>query len=184
MPEMDGVQVCHELRHDTHLAAVPILFLSMRSSIEDRINGLNGGADDYLTKPFDFGELKARIKALIRRSGRSRTVTGPLASLLVYEDLQLDLRAHMVRVASESILLTPAEFDLLRHFMLHQGQVYSSAALLQIVFGYSCDSADQGLVRWHIRNLRRKIEPDPNHPHYIRTVPRHGYLMGDPSETG
>jgi two-component system response regulator RpaA len=90
----------------------------------------------------------------------------------------------MVRVGTESILLTPAEFDLLRYFMLNQGEVYSSTQLLQNVFGYTCDTADQGLVRWHIRNIRHKIEPDPNHPRYVRTVPRHGYLLGDPSDAG
>ena len=179
MPHVDGIQVCHTLRRDQKLASVPILFLTKRSSIEDRINGLNDGADDYLVKPFDFGELKARICALLRRSGQGRPGTVALAAQLAYRDLSLDPRTHKVTVGERAVLLTPAEFDLLRHMLIHQGQVFSSEQLLVQVWHYPHDSRDQGLVRWHVMNLRAKIEPNPGKPMYLRTMPRHGYILGD-----
>lgn len=179
MPHVDGIQVCHTLRRDQKLASVPILFLTRRSSIEDRINGLNDGADDYLVKPFDIGELKARISALLRRSGRGRPGTGPLPTQLSYLNLSLDLRTHKVNVGERDVLLTPAEFDLLRHLLANQGQVFSSEELLVQVWHYPQESKEHGLVRWHVMNLRAKIEPDPGKPIYVRTVPRHGYILGD-----
>ena len=181
MPEMDGVQVCHRLRRDPDLAAVPILFLTMRDTIEDRVNGLDQGGDDYLVKPFDLNELKARIRALLRRakSGRSTPVATP-SSLLVLDKLRLDLRTHEVALGKKNLLLTPAEFDLLRHFMMHTGEVLTSQQLLEEVWGYTSETAAPGLVRWHIMNLRNKIEPNPASPTYLRTVPRHGYIMDRP----
>lgn len=181
MPEMDGVQVCHRLRRDPSLAAVPILFLTMRNTIEDRVNGLDGGGDDYLVKPFDLNELKARIRALLRRAGKVRTAPlSPPPSLLALGDLSLDPRTHEVYLGKKSLLLTPAEFDLLRYFMIHTGEVFSCQQLLEQVWGYTAETADPGLVRWHIMNLRNKIEPNPASPSYLRTVPRHGYIMDQP----
>jgi len=180
MPRLDGLQVCRRLRRDPTLAAVPILFLTVRSAIEDRIKGLDEGGDDYLVKPFDLEELKARVKALLRRS-RSVPEGGPgtegQGSLLVVGPLTLDLHTRHVRVGEETVQLTPTEFDLLYHLMTHPGEVFSSRQLLQQVWGYPPRTADPGLVRWHIKNLRAKIEPDPAHPVYIRTVPRHGYML-------
>lgn len=178
MPQMDGVQVCLALRRQIDLAAVPILFLSRRNSIEDRIGGLDGGADDYLVKPFDFGELKARIRALLRRVSQNNLANEPEQSVLSYEDLHLDVHTRIANIGSRAVILTPSEFDLLHYFLTHQGEVCSSTRLLQEVFGYPVDLADRGLVRWHIMNLRHKIELDPNNPQYIRTVPRHGYILG------
>ena len=130
-------------------------------------------------KPFDFGELKARICALLRRSGQGRPGTVALAAQLAYRDLSLDPRTHKVTVGERAVLLTPAEFDLLRHMLIHQGQVFSSEQLLVQVWHYPHDSRDQGLVRWHVMNLRAKIEPNPGKPMYLRTMPRHGYILGD-----
>lgn len=178
LPDGDGTQVCHALRRDQWLAAVPILFLSRRSSIADRINALNGGADDYLVKPFDFGELKARISALLRRAARTRHGDPPEAARLSYQDLSLDLRSHTVTVGGRTVLLTPAEFDLLRHLLAHQGEVFSSEQLLQHLWQDESAMRDQGLVRWHVMKLRAKIEHDPARPRYLRTVPRHGYMVG------
>lgn len=181
MPELDGVQVCRRLRRDPSLAAVPILFLTMRNTIEDRINGLDGGGDDYLVKPFDLGELKARIRALLRRAGKARTapLSAP-ASLLMLGELSLDLRTHEAFLGKKSVPLTPAEFDLLHFFLAHAGEIVTTQQLLEQVWGYSCDTADPSLVRWHIMNLRNKIEPNPACPIYLRTVPRHGYIMDQP----
>jgi DNA-binding response OmpR family regulator len=178
LPDIDGIQVCRTLRRDQRLAAVPILFLARRNAIEDRINAFNSGADDYLPKPFDFGELKVRIIALLRRAGRVRATPPADVTQLTYRDLSLDLRSHTVTVGGRSILLTPAEFDLLRHLLAHQGQVFSSEQLLQHLWQEESANRDQGLVRWHVMRLRAKIEQDPARPTYLRTVPRHGYMVG------
>lgn len=182
MPHLDGLQVCQRLRRDPTLAAVPILFLTERSAIEDRITGLDEGGDDYLVKPFDLRELKARVRALLRR-GRSAPEGRPGfpgfegQDSLVVGPLTLDLRICQVGMGEKTVQLTPTEFDLLHHLMIHPGEVFSSQQLLRQVWGYPPATADPGLVRWHIKNLRAKIEPDPAHPVYIRTVPRHGYIL-------
>jgi len=180
MPRLDGLQVCRRLRRDPTLAAVPILFLTVRNAIKDRIKGLDEGGDDYLAKPFDLEELKARVRALLRRA-RSAPEEGPgpegRGSLLVVGLLTLDLHTRQVRVGEKTVQLTPTEFELLHYLMTHPGEVFSSRQLLRQVWGYPPKSADPTLVRWHIKNLRAKIEPDPAHPVYIRTVPRHGYMF-------
>jgi len=175
MPRLDGLQVCRKLRRDPTLAAVPILFLTVRSAIEDRVKGLDEGGDDYLAKPFNLEELKARVRALLRR-GRPAPEGSP-GPLLVASLLVLDLHTRQVRVREKVVQLTPIEFKLLHYLMTHPGEVFSSRQLLRRVWGYPPESADPGLVRWHIKNLRTKIEPDPTHPFYIRTVHRHGYMF-------
>ncbi|MBC8162391.1 MAG: response regulator transcription factor [Roseiflexaceae bacterium] len=180
MPEMDGMAFCRQIRRDPGLAAVPVLFLSMQSAVEDRISGLEEGGDDYLAKPFDLRELKARVRALLRRE---RVVPAPPAKLnpphaaLVVGALALDLDTRTVQIDQKSIALTPAEFDLLRFMMANPDKVFSSAHLLTHVWGYAPEVTDPSLVRWHIRNLRAKLAPAPDAPVYIRTVPRHGYML-------
>lgn len=175
MPWMDGLQVCQRLRQDSQLRHVPILLLTARHSIDDRVSGLDKGADDFLSKPFHTRELKARIRALLRRTQLAPNGDG---TTLEYGGLTLDLQACQVQVAGETaVQLTPTEFDLLYYLMTHPGQPFSSQELLQNVWKYEEGTADPSLARWHIRNLRAKIEPDPHHPIYIRTVPRHGYML-------
>jgi DNA-binding response OmpR family regulator len=185
MPRLDGLEVCRRLRRDPTLAAVPILFLTALSATDDRVTGLNEGGDDYLVKPFDLPELKARIRALLRRrrfapeegsepENRGSLAVGPLT---------LDMRACRVSVGGEVVQLTPSEFDLLRHLMTHPGELFSSQQLLEHVWGYPPGTTDPGLVRWHVKNLRTKIEPDPSNPTYLRTVPRHGYILAATHET-
>jgi len=180
MPRLDGLQVCHNLRRDPTLASVPILFLTAREAVEDRIKGLEEGADDYLVKPFDLRELKARVRALFRRArSSSRTFGGyeETDSLLVVGDLVLDERTFQVRLKGKSIQLTAAEFELLYYLMMHPGEIFTSKELLHQVWRYPVEAMDSSLVRKHIRNLRAKIEPDPVHPIYIRTVLHHGYIL-------
>jgi DNA-binding response OmpR family regulator len=180
MPRLDGLQVCRRLRRDPALAAVPILFLTERSAIEDRIKGLDGGGDDYLTKPFDLGELKARVRALLRRARSASVgiaVAGDQGPLLVVDPLALDLHTSQVYVDEKAVQLTPTEFKLLYHLMAHPGEIFSGQQLLQQVLGYHPKAIDASAVRFHIRNIRVKIEPDPAHPVYIRTVPHHGYMF-------
>jgi DNA-binding response OmpR family regulator len=180
MPRLDGLQVCRRLRRDPALATVPILFLTVRSAIEDRIKGLDEGGDDYLVKPFDMGELKARIRALLRRA-QSTQEGGPetegRGSLLEVGPFTLDLNTSQVRVGEKTTQLTPVEFDLLYYLINHPGEVFSTQQLLRQVWGYPPGTADPSLVRWHIKNLRTKLESDPFNPVYIRTVPHHGYMF-------
>jgi DNA-binding response OmpR family regulator len=179
MPRLDGLQVCYRLRRDLTLAAVPILFLTVRSAVEDRIKGLHEGADDYLIKPFNLSELKARIRALLRRSRQApeeNRGTEKRDSLMV-GSLTLDPYSRQVHIGEKTAQLTPAEFDIFYFFMCHPDEVFSSQQLLKQVWNYPPQSADPGLVRWHIKNLRAKIEPDPGHPMYIHTLPRYGYVL-------
>jgi DNA-binding response OmpR family regulator len=181
MPCLDGLQVCQRLRWDPALARVPILFLSVRNTVEDRIKGLDAGSDDYLAKPFDLGELKARIRALLRRDhpvlpAVSSDVTGQNVPLKIGQ-LTLNACTCLVTLGKKMIQLTQKEFDLLYYLVLHSGEAFSSQQLLQQVWGYPPAIADPSLVRWHIKNLRFKIEPDPENPVYICNQPRHGYFF-------
>ncbi len=180
MPRLNGLQVCHRLRRNPKLAAVPIIFLTIRSTVEDRLTGFEEGSDDYLTKPFDLRELKARIQALLRRSRPASNGNGGSAeglSLLAVGSLTLDLHTFQACIEEKTIQLTTIEFELIHHLMLHPGEVFSSQQLLQQVWGYPPETADPSLVRWHIKNLRAKIEPDPGNPVYICNLPRHGYMF-------
>jgi DNA-binding response OmpR family regulator len=180
MPDMDGLEVCRHLRRDPALAAIPILFLTVRSSVDDRVSALDEGGDDYLVKPFDLRELKSRLRALLRRSQPApRPATEPESTTYQVNAglLTLDLHRRQVRVGSRTASLTPSEFDLLHFLMLHPDEVFSSERLFEAVWGYAHGVAGAGPVRWHIRNLRAKLESDPVHPTFLRTVPRHGYIL-------
>jgi DNA-binding response OmpR family regulator len=181
MPGLDGLELCRKLRRDPTLAAVAILFLTEHGAVGDRVAGLDAGGDDYLAKPFDLRELKARIKALLRRHrppGGRRDPTGPPGNHLVVGTLTLDLLSLKVRAGSgATIQLTRVEADLLAWLMRHAGQLFSSQQLLEQVWGYPPGVADPSLVRWHIKNLRAKIELDPTLPQCIHTVSRQGYIL-------
>ena len=185
MPQMDGLEVCRRLRHDPNCAAVPILFLTVRSDISDRVKGLDTGADDYLSKPFHLGELKARVRALLRRAQSAmqpRPEQEDQASVVAGK-ITMDLRTRQVRVGEKTVSLTPTEFDLLRHFTVSAHEVFPAQELLQHVWHYPAGVGQPGLVRWHIKKLRDKIEPTPNDPNYIRTLRGHGYFLAPDDET-
>lgn len=139
------------------------------------------GGSDYLVKPFDMKELKARIRVLLRRGRREAENSQPKSLVLEVGPLTLFLKVREVRLGDTIVRLTPKEFDLLHHLMLHVGEILCSSELLQQVWGYPAESNCTGLVRWHIKSLRDKIEPNPSSPVYIRTVPHHGYIMGSAS---
>jgi two-component system response regulator RpaA len=183
MPRLDGFQVCYRVRQDPTLIDIPILFLTGRSAVEDRVKGLDHGGDDYLVKPFDLRELKARIRRLLRRQ-RSATEnsqgTQEQGPVLRVDSLTLYLKSCQAHTEERTVQLTPTEFDLLYYLMKHPGEVCSSQRLLCKVWQYPPGTADPSLVRRHVKNLRAKIEPDPAHPVYIRTVPRLGYLLEAP----
>lgn len=173
MPRMDGIEVCQRIRALPNVASVPILFLTAKGKIEDKIVGFEAGADDYLTKPFDLRELDLRVKALLRRSLPTEAPKAPLE----IGSLSLDPRTFELNVEDEVLLLTPVEFELLYYLMRHAGEVVSTEKLLQEVWEYPPGTGDPNLVRAHIRNIRSKIEPVPDNPTYIKTISRHGYLI-------
>lgn len=176
MPHLDGLQVLRRLRSDSFLAAIPVLFLTARSAIEDRVRALEAGGDDYLVKPFDLRELSARIHALLRRV-RDERVLHPsgvaVGSLILYVD------SRDVLVDNRVVHLSPIEFDLLHLFMSHPHELFSGVDLLQLVWGYRPDTSDVGVVRWHIKKLRDKLETDRGQPAQIRTVRGHGYGLAE-----
>lgn len=173
MPKMDGLELCRRMREHPSLSALPVLFLTSRESVEDRIRGFEAGADDYLPKPFDLRELSLRIRALLRRIHRAPEE----ADVLRVGRLVLNLNTYTVEAGDRQALLTPVEFQLMQHLMKHPGVVFTSERLLKEVWGYPAGAGSTDLVRAHIRNIRAKIEPDPAEPIYIRTVSRHGYMV-------
>jgi len=183
MPVVDGLEVCRRLRRDPRLASTPVMFLTVSGATQDLVMGLDQGSDDYVVKPFALPELKARIRALLRRS--TLPASAPAGeggrSVLGVGALSLDLNRRIASLGDRAIELTPIEFALLRHLMLHPGQIYSSRDLLDEVWGYDATAAAPSLVRWHIHNLRRKIEPNADDPSYVRTASRHGYFLSSPS---
>ncbi|MDE2619439.1 MAG: phosphate regulon transcriptional regulator PhoB [Sphingomonadales bacterium] len=165
-----GIEVCRRLRRDKRTAHVPIVMLTAREAEDDRIRGLETGADDYVTKPFSPRELVARVNAIMRR------IRPALAGeVLAVGDLTLDATAHRVTRRGETLSLGPTEFRLLRHFMEHPGRVFSRNQLLDAVWGTGSD-IELRTVDVHIRRLRKGIElaglPDP-----VRTVRSAGYSL-------
>ena len=176
MPGMDGIQFCRELRSDAALKSIPILFLTARGRIEDKLAGLEAGGDDYLTKPFDVRELLLRVSAILRRTGPADRPETRAEEISV-GDLTLNCNNYQLTTAEKTVLLTPVEFDLMHHLISHPNQVFSGERLLRELWDYPSDTGSPDLVRMHIRNLRLKIEPDTRKPRYILTVPRHGYTI-------
>ena len=175
MPGMDGLETCRQLRIDPALTDIPILFLTALGRPEDRVEGFRAGADDYLTKPFNLEELHLRIKAILRRTSRDATAS-PSAQINV-NGLILDRYNFHVKTREKQATLTPVEFDLLYHLMVHPNEVFTSDRLLQEVWDYPSESGSPDLVRMHIKNLRQKIETDPRKPEHIITIPRRGYTI-------
>jgi two-component system alkaline phosphatase synthesis response regulator PhoP len=167
LPHRSGLDVCNDVR----LAGVatPILLLTARDQIADKVAGLKLGADDYVTKPFDTLELMARIAALLRR-----THPQPTYRVLEAGSLRMDVRATQVTRDGNEVELSAREFYLLRHLMEHPGETLSRDELLQEVWGYE-EGIFTRTVDVHIASLRQKLERDPKHPELILTVVGHGY---------
>ena len=169
LPGGSGFDLCRELRKRD--VATPILMLTARDTVDDRVTGLDVGADDYLTKPFAFRELLARVRALARRRG------APLAETLRVSDLEVDLNAHRVRRGGKPIELTAKEFSLLEFFVLHKGQVVDRAAITAHVWDENHDPFTN-VLEVLVRRLRRKI--DDEYPvKLIQTLRGAGYRFGD-----
>lgn len=203
MPGMDGLRFCQELRSNPRFHAIPVIFMSVRSELADKLAAYEVGADDYLVKPFDMLELSARLQAVLRRSARQNAadreralqaqqaqteqnaqaaandrVDPPVSDrILEVPGLRLYLDSALVELGDVEVRLTPAEFELLRFLLLHPDQILSSERLLQEVWLYPVGVGDPAVVRWHIKNLRRKIEPEPDKPVRLRTISHHGYIL-------
>lgn len=172
MPEMDGISLCRHLRRDARFVALPVLFLTAKGSTDDIVAGLDAGADDYVVKPFELAELRARIAALLRRGVRDKTMT----AVIEFDNLRLDSDTYQVEIGGECIQLTSTEHRLLRYLMEHPNQALSPSHLLQAVWEYPPNTGDPDLVRAHVRNLRAKIEKNPQRK-YIRTIHGVGYMI-------
>jgi two-component system, OmpR family, KDP operon response regulator KdpE len=168
LPDIDGVEVTRQLREWTQ---IPIIILSVREQESDKIEALDLGADDYLTKPFSSGELMARMRAALRRSMES--TSEPVFEM---DNLKVDLARRQVKVGGEEISLTPTEYDLLRVLVQNAGRVLTHRQLLRQVWG-SVYESEAHLLRVNMSNLRRKIEPDATRPRYIITEPGVGYRL-------
>ena len=172
MPRRDGLEVCRELRRRGVHA--PILLLTARDAVEDRINGLDSGADDYLTKPFAFGELLARLRALLRRRGDL------VPAVIVVADLELDTRRRQVRRSGRLVALTAREFAFLEYLARHAGRVVSRAELAAHVWDANHDPADN-LIDVYVSRVRRKID-DPAAPPLIHTRRGAGVMLADAAD--
>ena len=179
LPEMDGLEVCRRIR--TRPDYTPVLMLTAKSEDLDRILGLEMGADDYLTKPFNVRELLARVKALFRRveAFRERDATGQ--ETIRAGELVIDTEKRKVTVQGKPVHLTAREFELLLEFARHPGRVYTRAQLLDKVWGYSYQGYEH-TVNSHINRLREKIEGNPAKPRFILTVWGVGYRFAEPGE--
>ncbi len=199
LPGMDGYAICKELRNDSILSDVPVLFLTARTRDEDKINGLSAGADDYLCKPFNIDELLLRIQAILRRTRNQRKQkfdqlmqgpkgepTSPIGktddSALCIGPYKLYTRSYYFYSPYKGkTRLTPMQYDILYHMMSHPGEVFNPSRLLDEIWDYPTDAGSPDLVRVHIKNIREKIEKDPHNPTFIKTAAGFGYTI-DPYE--
>jgi two-component system alkaline phosphatase synthesis response regulator PhoP len=169
LPGRNGFDVCRDLRQRG--LQVPILMLTARAQVVDRVVGLKLGADDYLTKPFEMLELLARVEALLRRA---RTPIAPSVGAYAFGDVQVDFRRAEVSRGGQALALSALEYKLLRYFVENRGQVLSREELLDRVWGYDA-AAQTRTVDVHVASLRQKVEPNPSRPQHIVTVHRLGY---------
>ena len=167
MPKMDGYEFMREHRKELD---TPIILLTARVDDDERVIGLELGADDYVTKPFRPRELVARVRAVLRRAGKVE----PQGKALQVADIILDRDTRMVTVAGQSVDLTPSEFDLLAALMSSPGRVYSRLDLLDVIQGVRYEGYER-TIDTHVKNLRSKLEPEPRSPRYIETVYGVGY---------
>lgn len=174
MPNVDGVELCRRLRA---ISGVPIIVLSVKGEESAKIEALDAGADDFVTKPFSMGELRARVRAALRRAS---TPIGDAATVVEAGDFRINLEEHSVIVRGQEVRLSPKEFDLLVHFARNPNKVLTHRALIASVWGG--DYVEQTeYLRVFIRHLRKKLEPNPAKPRYILTDPWVGYRF-DPGE--
>lgn len=172
LPKMNGLEVCQQIRE---FSDVPIIMLTAKGEDMDKILGLEYGADDYITKPFNILEVKARIKAIMRRAGKT-AAQETKAKVVEVGELRLDCESRRVFIGSREINLTAKEFDVLELLVFNPNKAYSRENLLNIVWGYEYPG-DVRTVDVHIRRLREKIESNPSEPKYVHTKWGVGYYF-------
>ena len=175
MPNMDGIQLCRHLRTKSQ---VPIIVLSVRGEERTKVEALDAGADDYVTKPFSTNELLARVRAALRRAS---TVPQSDSQTIEVGDFRIDLLAHSVHVGDQEVKLTPKEFDVLAYLARHHGKVVTHRGLLAAVWGDTSTEQPEYL-RVVIGHLRKKLEPDESAPRYLITEPWIGYRFNPGDE--
>jgi DNA-binding response OmpR family regulator len=182
MPRMDGFRVAERVRE---FSAVPIIIVTARGQDQDKIRGLDVGADDYLTKPFSVDELLARVRAVLRRARLSANESAQGARTKMSSgDLTIDFAQHIVTMQGKEVTLTPIEYRLLSYLMQNAGRVVTHDLLLEHVWGAEY-VGESHLLQVNMNRLRRKIEPDAAHPHYILTKAGVGYIFpGQPVAQG
>jgi two-component system, OmpR family, KDP operon response regulator KdpE len=173
LPGISGLETCREIRVTSDM---PIIMLTVRGSERDKVQALDAGADDYVTKPFGAEELMARIRAGLRRAAPAEAMPA-----FVSHDLKIDFEKRAVAVKGQPVRLTPKEFELLRYLVAHQGKAQAHRRLLQAVWGPDYGEETEYL-RVFINQLRKKIEPDPKKPRFIHTEPWIGYKFEPPAE--
>ncbi len=172
LPKMDGMEVCQQIREFSN---VPIIMLTAKGDDMDKILGLEYGADDYVTKPFNILEVKARIKAILRRNSR-KAQESPKSNIITASDMKIDCDSRSIYISGKEIYLTAKEFDLLEFLACNPNKVYSREALLNTVWGYDYPG-DVRTVDVHVRRLREKIENNPSEPKYVHTKWGVGYYF-------
>ena len=173
LPKYSGLEVCQLVRE---FSTIPIIMLTAKGEDMDKIMGLEYGADDYVTKPFNILELKARIKAILRRSMHAEKE--PNKKIVEIDDLKLELNSRRIFIKNQEVNLTAKEFDMLELFATHPGKVYTRDQLLDTIWGHEYPG-DVRTVDVHVRRLREKVEPNPGQPEYIYTKWGVGYYFKD-----
>ena len=176
MPRLDGLEACTKIRE---FSQVPIIMLTAKGEIEDRIIGLELGADDYLIKPFSPRELVARVRALFRRAHQADE---PTVEVLDFGDLVIDISGHKILVEGKEVDLTASEFKLLTTLARHPGRVYNRMELVEKVLGYDFEGYER-TIDSHVKNLRAKLGDDPKKPKWLYTVHGVGYRFEAPAKT-
>lgn len=172
LPDINGLEITRRLRRDARLSRIPIIMLTARVEDEDRISGLEIGADDYITKPFNPREVAARVRSVLRRSRGDE-----VERVLSYEGLRLDPSRRLVTLNGQAVDLTRIEFDLMSALMSSPEHVFTRGELIETALSFDYEGMERSLDT-HIKNLRRKIESDPKNPQYIQTVYSIGYRLG------
>ena len=171
LPKYDGFEVCQQIRE---YSDVPIIMLTAKGDDMDKILGLDYGADDYITKPFNILEVKARIKAIMRRTGNAKSKEEENPKIVESGDLKLDCESRRLFILGKEVNVTAKEFDLLELLVMNPNKVYSRENLLNLVWGYEYPG-DVRTVDVHVRRLREKIEANPSEPKYVHTKWGVGY---------
>lgn len=176
LPDRDGLDITRTMRRDAGMKNIPIIMLTARVEDQDKIVGLELGADDYITKPFNPREVVARVRSVLRRSAGE--ANGDSDRVLRFEGLQLDPARRKFSLNGQPVELTRIEFDLMQALLSSPGHVFTRSELIESALNYDYDGMERSLDT-HIKNLRKKIEVDPKNPAYIQTIYGVGYRLGD-----